>query len=162
LSCSIFLRKNPKQNSHWKKALKLKRKGSGGGGESEDHRLLKEFIASNPAEILCEEGLKTLHIEYPFVAADKADLVLEDIYGRVIGLEVEVSTERDQIEGVLQAITYRFMFALVKKLRYEQSRAFLVAYSLAPEIKKVCRDYEIEFFEVDLSDVERWAKQNSI
>lgn len=126
--------------------------------ESKEHRLLKEYVAANPVKALREEGLKTLHVEYNFPTADRADLVLEDQFGRIIGLEIEVAVGLNQMEGVLQAIKYRFMLAPMKGKLYKETRAFLVAYDISPEVKKICRIYEVECFTVTSSDVKKWEE----
>ena len=130
-------------------------------GESEEHRILKEYVAADPAEVLGERGLRTRHVEYEFPTGDRADLVLEDLYGRIVGVEIEVSVGPGQLAGVLQAIKYRFMLALVKERRYEETRAFLVAYSVSPEIEEICRSYDVEFFRVSLSDAQAWSRRDS-
>lgn len=123
--------------------------------ESEAHRVLKEFVAANPSAALGEPGLKTIAIEYDkFRTGDRADIVLEDSNGRIIGLEIEVSATREQLEGFLQAIKYRYMLApLFARLNYE-TRAFLVAHSIADEIKDICDRYEVEHFIVDRKKME--------
>lgn len=158
LSLVELFKKNHRSIPAIKNALKDARVGTAKPGEaieSEDHRLLKEYIAASPSKVLGENGLKTLHVEFLFPTADKADIVLEDQEGRIIGLEVEVSAEPKRIEGILQAIKYRFMLALVKEKKYNETRAFLVAYSLSDEIKEICKTYEVEYFTVDREDVKK-------
>jgi len=136
---------------------KAKRKGSkvphGEGGESEEHRILKEFVASNPSAILGEQGLKTVGIEYEFPTGDKADIVFEDAMGRIVGVEIETSVNDYQLEGILQAIKYRYMLALMHERKNYETRAFLVAYSVANQIRTICEEYEVEYFMIDPGSV---------
>lgn len=141
-------------------SYKKKSRGRRGRGESKKHRLLKEYIANNPSKVLGEEGLKTIKLEYSFPTGDRADIVIEDQFGRIIGLEVEVSVGDNQLEGILQAIKYRFMLALMKGLKYIYTRSFLVSYNLSNDIKKICKEYDVEYFEIDYSEVKIWAKRN--
>lgn len=132
--------------------------GSGGGVESTAHRLLKEYVASNPATVLGEPGLKTLKVEYPFVTGDRADCVLSDSNSRIVGVEIEVSVADTQLAGFLQAIKYRYMLEpLTKRLRGD-SRAFLVAYEISKEVRDLCSRYQVECFVIARQAVDTWAE----
>lgn len=117
------------------------------GVESEEHKNLKNLVASNPSTILNEPGLKTLKVEYGFVSGDKADIVFEDGDGRIVGAEIELSVG-DNIAGILQAIKYRYMLALTEERRNFETRAFLIANSVSASAKTICDKYEVEYFEV--------------
>lgn len=144
-----------------KKKLNARRGGSGGGAESKEHKFLKEYIASNPAAVIGEKNLKHLETEYKFPTQDRADLVLMDEYGKIIGLEVEVSVDQFQLEGILQAVKYRHMLAVVLEYPFEHSRSFLVAYNIADEVKQLCNQYNVECFTVPVEAVENWARENN-
>lgn len=136
------------------KAKSFPRVGGGfGGGESEEHRRLKDAIAANPSGILKEPGLKLIKKEYSFDSGDKADIMLEDAHGRIIGLEVEVGVDLRNLAGVLQAIKYRFMGALTEGVKFQDSRSMLVAYTISQEIRTLCEKYEISCFEIKESDL---------
>lgn len=115
-----------------------------GGPESEAHLALKMYVASNPADVLGEEGLRTLFVEYEFPTQDRADIVLEDQFGCVIGLEVEVDCGPEHIAGILQAIKYRRMLEAVMGRPHGDARAMLVAYSVSGKVREVCARYEVE------------------
>jgi hypothetical protein len=115
-----------------------------GGPESEAHLALKMYVAANPAEVLGEEGLRTLAVEYEFPTQDRADIVLEDRFGCVIGLEVEVDCGPQHLAGILQAIKYRRMLEAVMRRPHNDGRAMLVAYSVCSEVRAVCSRYEVE------------------
>jgi hypothetical protein len=132
----------------------------GDGEESDAHRFLKEYVASSPSEILGERGLETVMMEWPFVTGDRADLVLLDMTGRIIGLEVEVDVVSSEDAGLLQAIKYRHMLEPVTKREKGDSRAMLVAYSISDDMKQFCQKYHVEFFEVSRSEVEEWATRH--
>lgn len=116
------------------------------GGESDEHRALKEFVASNPSKILGERGLTTVKVEYPFPSGDRADIVLKDFEGRIIGVEIELNVENNQLVGALQAIKYRYMLALMEERKFFETRAFLIAKSISKDIKELCKEYEVEYF----------------
>lgn len=129
------------------------------GGESDAHKFLKLYVAANPSRALGERGLKTLEVEFPFDSNDRADLVLEDHAGRIIGLEVEVAVDPSDVSGILQAIKYRHMLAFVHERRFEETRSFLVAYSITKKLQEICRIYCVECFCVSKDDVLNWKRQ---
>jgi hypothetical protein len=132
----------------------------GCGIESEDHRLLKEYVAANPHKNLGEAGLKTLSIEYDFGTGDRADCVLSDAHARIIGVEVEVTVGDTELVGFLQAIKYRYMLEPLTKREPGDSRAFLIAYEISGKMKELCRAYGVECFVVPKNVVKAWAVSN--
>ena len=131
----------------------------GSGIESKDHLDLKEYIANNPSLILGEGGLNTIGVEYKFQTGDQADIVLSDHVGRIIGVEVEVEVDKDQLDGPLQAIKYRYMLELVTKRAPGDSRAILVAYRIHTSVSKCCKEYNVECREIPRDMVIAWRKK---
>lgn len=121
----------------------------GPGGEGPVHRALKERVAASPAAVLGEAGLKLVKMEFPFETGDRADIILEDGFGRFIGVEVEVEVDLTDLSGPLQAIKYSKMYAFFARRPYAEGRAFLVAHRISDEVKALCDAYEIEYFEVE-------------
>lgn len=117
-------------------------------GESEEHRNFKEYVASDPSVILGEQGLETVKLEYWFPSGDKADIVFRDSDGNIIGAEIEINVESTQLVGVLQAIKYRYMLALMEERRNFETRAFLIAKSISKDIINLCKKYDVECFVV--------------
>lgn len=110
-----------------------------GFGESKAHRRLKDFVASVPSLALGEEGLRTIQKEFPFPTGDRADVVLEDHVGKLLGVEIEVDVDGSRPEGILQAIKYRFMLAAMHGKPFSDTRSVLVAYAISPEAARICR-----------------------
>ena len=127
------------------------------GIESKEHLLLKEYVAAHPKEVLNEDDAIHKFTEYPFCTGDQADVVLEDAYGRVIGVEVEVSVDMQDLAGVLQAIKYRYMLEVEQKRVMGDSRALLVAYEVSQDVKRLCSEYDVEVAEVTKEVVFNWA-----
>jgi len=129
---------------------KVKRVGSwtphDEGQESEEHLTLKNFVASNPSEVLGELGLITIRVEYPFPSGDRADIVLKDANGRTIGAEVEINVNNTLLAGVLQAIKYRYMLAVMEERKNFETRAFLIAKSISKDVISLCEKYDVECF----------------
>jgi hypothetical protein len=133
------------------RAMLKRMKGTGhawGGGESAVHKTLKERVAAAPEKLLGERGLTTVAVEHQFPTNDRADIILKDAQGRIIGLEIEPAVGPDEPVGILQAIKYRYMAALMFEKRFEDSRSFLVAHEISPEAREVCGLYDVECFEV--------------
>jgi len=125
------------------------RRAGGDGEESSEHLHLKEYVAAQPCTAFAEEGLSTLKAEYPFPTGDCADVVLEDRFGRLVGAEIEVHVGPKAVEGVLQAVKYRFMAPVLEGRNLLDSRAALVAYTISAEMKALCARYEVQCIEVD-------------
>lgn len=120
------------------------RAGHRGSGESQVHLNLKKYIASNPSIILKEVGLRTLEVEYEFLTNDRADIVLVDAHNRVVGVEIEPSVDDPDLDGPLQTIKYGYMLECAANWERGDSRAILIAHSIADEIKTLCARYRIE------------------
>ncbi len=145
------------------KALKIYRRRKGGRpkGESPEHRNLKNFVFNAPVAALGVEGLTSVAKEYGFLTDDRADVVLKDRSGNIVGVEVERHVDDTDLEGPLQAIKYRSMLELVTGHRRGDGRAFLVAYRISKRMRRLCAEYGVECFEVKANKVEEWRKSGS-
>ena len=128
-----------------------------GTGESREHLLLKSYVASHPENVLNERNIRTIKVEYPFPTGDRADILLEDEFGRVVGMEIEVNVSDNQFEGLLQAIKYRYMSELTTDRAPGDSRAILVAYEISQSMKLLCDKYHIQYIEIDKQIIEKWS-----
>lgn len=160
---------NPKQADAFKQAFRestdgpahLKKQekksfnhhGNPTGGESPAHLALKNFVANHPEKVLKEKGLQLVGVEYSFPTGDRADVVLMDAMGRVIGLEVELDVGNKDLPGVLQALKYRVMLEPLLDSNPGEGRAVLVAYSVTPKIRELCKKYGVEVYTVPASAV---------
>jgi hypothetical protein len=124
------------------------------GGESPAHLALKNYISKYPARVLKEQGLQLVKVEFRFPTGDRADVVLMDSRGRVVGLEVELDVGDQDLPGVLQALKYRVMLELLIGCTPGEGRAVLVAHSVTQKIRKLCMEYNIEVYTVPASAVE--------
>ena len=126
----------------------------GGGVESDAHRALKNYVAEHCADVFGEGGLVHMHTEYSFTTGDRADIVLEDRFGRIMGVEVEVDVGPHDLTGTLQAVKYRWMLEVVRGSKHRRSRAALVAYSIDESVRQISREYGVECIEVLRSTIE--------
>jgi len=81
---------------------------SGGGGEGDEHRWLKERVANNPSLIGLPSNLSPGRMEAPLPSGDKID-VLFNSKGRLVAVEVKskISNEVDIARGLFQCVNYR-------------------------------------------------------
>jgi CRISPR/Cas system-associated exonuclease Cas4 (RecB family) len=95
---------------------------SDGGGEGEEHRKLKEYIANNPSAIgLPANAIAT--IEAPLPSGDKIDILFSE-RGRLTAVEVKsrISNDIDLTRGLFQCVKYRAVLEAergFKSARYE-------------------------------------------
>jgi hypothetical protein len=77
------------------------------GGEGQDHRRLKEFIAANPQIVGLPAGLKAM-LEYPLPSGDCVDVLFQN-GDAWIAVEVKGrhSPEADVARGIFQCIKYQ-------------------------------------------------------
>jgi hypothetical protein len=114
----------------------------GGGGEGEDHRKLKNYVASHP-EILGLSGFGTGSTEYIFPSADKIDVVFRDKKGnRWVGIEVKgpSSDEADILRGLFQCVKYSALREAELKSDSKKERTdviLVLSGGLSPRLKKI-------------------------
>lgn len=118
----------------------------GGGGESDEHRNLKETLAANPS--LLGTGLEPGVTEYTFVSNDRADILLKDSSGNPITVEVETHIRPGDYVGAWQAVKYKHLAAVKYGLRCDQVRSILAAPEIPDDVKEKCKKLGIEPIEV--------------
>lgn len=121
--------------------------GRGGGGESEQHRNLKESLANNPS--LFGEGLELVAIEYTFQSNDRVDILLKDTAGIPVTIEVETN---QPASGIWQAVKYKHLAAVEYGIPCEQVRSILAAPRIPYAVKQECERLGIEPVEVSWKD----------
>ncbi|MGB6837814.1 MAG: endonuclease NucS domain-containing protein [Dehalococcoidia bacterium] len=122
------------------------------GEESKAHQSLKRAVAEAPLQYL-GESLRLVQIEYRFPTNDRADIVFADSRNRLVAVEVEVDVGPLDISGLLQAVKYKHMLAVLYRLRVANVRAMLVARTIHSVMRDRARQYGIETHEVDASIV---------
>jgi len=132
------------------KKIRLKRK-YGKGGESKEHKQLKEFIAKNPEKIGLNKNEVKPIVEHSFISGDLVDILFAPTSSRSSSTVVEI--ELDNVEpGIHQAIKYRVLRCsqLGLPLTDKSVRATVVAWKLKLSEKLLCKKYDIEFYEIKL------------
>lgn len=116
--------------------------------ESDAHKTIKRYLVEN-AEVLFGGGTRLFEEEYTFSSNDRANLVFSLPQRRYLTVEVEVDVGEGDITGLLQAVKYKYMFAVQEGLGYEQVDGLLVARSIHPSVRAACERYGIAWREID-------------
>ena len=91
----------------------------GGTGESNEHRMLKEYISRNPGIVELSNSSVTTHVEYEFPSADTIDVLFQQ---KSVWTGIEVKSRRsapeDIVRGLFQCIKYR---ALIEATQVSES-----------------------------------------
>jgi len=100
-------------------------------GESEQHKVLKEYVAENPSVVGLPMDNKKGETEYLFKSGDKID-VLFRTRGSLLGVEVKSILSKDNFEdlerGIYQVVKYRALLQAEQKVTsvVPNARAMLV------------------------------------
>jgi hypothetical protein len=132
------------------KKILLKRK-YGKGGESKEHKDLKEYIAKNPDKIGLKKNEVDPAVEHPFISGDLVDILF---FPFLIGnTNTVVEIELDNVEpGIHQVIKYRALRCsqLGLSLDDKKVKATVVAWKFKQSEKNLCEKYGIDYFEIKL------------
>jgi hypothetical protein len=120
------------------------------GGETEDHRRLKEYVKENPQLVGLPKRVDGT-TEHPFISADEVDVLFKCPHTWV-GVEVkgQHADSKEIMRGIFQCIKYKALMEATQ--RYEQievdSRVLLVLGGALPtELTKVVGLLNIELME---------------
>jgi len=119
----------------------LKRK-YGKGGESKEHKQLKEFIAKNPDKIGLKKNELNARVEHKYLSGDLVDILFEPTNGKV---NTVVEIELDNVEpGIHQAIKYRALRCsqLGLAITDKNVKATVVAWQFKQSEKNLCKKYK--------------------
>lgn len=120
----------------------LERKGQ--IGETEPHRMLKEYVAENPGAIGLQLG-KEGKQEHLFVSGDKCDVVFDLGRDGHAVVEVKKGERGELVRGIYQAIKYRALMKAEKGHGEDYPViAHLVAYGIPDDIAALASKFNIQ------------------
>jgi len=132
---------------------------TGGTGESDRHKRLKQYVADHPQIIGLGSGAKA-NVEYSFTSGDRADVVLTGGGAAFTAVEVELEGARNLVVGAYQAIKYATLCAAEAGLDLgfgsgKPVRAVLVAHETDyPEVSEIAAKYGVELVSVPESSIQ--------
>jgi len=104
-----------------------------GGGESPEHKRLKEFVAKNPTAIGLSQTTQVGQTEYRLPSGDCLDISFRSSKGWVAAeVKSRISDEADLVRGVFQCVKYQ---AILDAVLLSESKAFDVRAILVLEDK---------------------------
>ncbi|MFC1761186.1 hypothetical protein ACFL6U_03800 [Planctomycetota bacterium] len=130
-----------------KKRIAIKRK-YGAGGEGENHKRLKEWVANNPQAIGLKHVIKH-ELEYVFLSGDTVDILFQLKNGDDVVVEIETTVP---LPGCHQAIKYRALRCAERMLSLDSMniKALLVAWNIPKDVQEFCEKYEILYYEIKI------------
>ncbi len=121
--------------------------GGLGGGESKEHKRLKNYVAENPASLgLPTTALAT--IEHPFLSGDQVDVKFDLTDGTSAVVEIETVMP---LPGAHQCVKYRALLEAQMKLALGSGKvqAILVAYHFDDGTRQFAEGYNIRLVEME-------------
>lgn len=124
----------------------LQKRKYGPGGEGDNHKRLKEWIAKYPHAIGLKD-VRNCEVEYSFCSGDTVDLLFERKNRHDVVVEIETDIP---LPGAHQAIKYRALRCAEKNYQLTDARvkSVLVAWEIPQDVKKFCELYNIAVFEI--------------
>ena len=122
-----------------------------GTGESEAHRLLKEFVLARPGLLELSDRAEGV-LEHPFRTGDRVDVFFRNHRPERSVVEIEVEGRDALMVGVHQAIKYRSLAEAADRFPMHSSRvrAYVVAYDVGyDEVREEAERYDVRLVEVD-------------
>ncbi|MDD2853661.1 MAG: hypothetical protein PHY09_17385 [Desulfuromonadaceae bacterium] len=110
--------------------------GGFGGGESKDHKALKEYVAKNPESIGLKASTPIGILEHPLPSGDSLDVSFFNMKGWVAAeVKSAISSEADIVRGLFQCVKYRAVMEAVQvsEAQAQNARALLVLESSFPQ-----------------------------
>ena len=121
------------------------RKKYGAGGESVEHKRLKEWIANNPKSIGIR-NVRATEVEHSYLSGDSVDILFELKTSTDVVVEIETI---DPLPGCHQAIKYRALRCAERALSLSSNKvqAMIVAWEIPAHVVEFCKKYNIRHIE---------------
>lgn len=119
----------------------------GQGGESLDHKRLKEYVSKHPELVGLNKTTK-VKVEHSFISGDMVDILFTD-HSKDVVVEIELD---NVIPGIHQAIKYRALRCSQRGLKLDSKlvETFVVAWSFSKSEMDLCKKYGINILKLKL------------
>ncbi len=115
----------------------------GEGGEQDEHRRLKDLIASRP-QLINISAMQQADTEHLFLSADRCDILIELFGNSAAIVEIKVRQRGELVKGIYQLVKYR---ALLEAERTHGGtypvELHLVAYDIPQDIQDFAKKFNI-------------------
>lgn len=123
----------------------------GTGGEGEEHKALKEYIANHPESIGVRKVTYT-ETEHSLLSGDSLDVYFECKKKQHFAIEVKpaTSSEADILRGVFQCVKYKAVMDAMRVVdndNYENNTLLVLAGDMPDFVKQVANDLNVRFIE---------------
>lgn len=122
-----------------------------GGGETEAHKNLKNYIAKNPSAAELNESLAPGKTEYELPSSDKPDVLFQNTHCRiVVEVKSHISSKDDLRRGLFQCVKYKALLKacrIVKEKTYEIDAILAIEGSLPKELMPIRDKLDIKVIE---------------
>lgn len=134
-----------------KTVLKIKADIHGYGGEGQEHKSIKEYIANHPESIGLKNVKKTL-LEYDLLSGDRLDIYFECQNNKHIAVEVKpsISPDGDVLRGIFQCIKYQSVMDASRVLdndNYDNEVLLVIAGPISEANKQIANDLGIKYLD---------------
>lgn len=130
---------------------KIKKGVYGEGGEGEEHKVLKEYIAK-PPESIGLKGVKYTKTEYNLLSGDRLDIYFECRKKQHYTIEVKPksSPEADILRGIYQCVKYKAVMDAMRVVdndNCENHTLLVFAGEMTDFVRQVANDLDVEYIE---------------
>lgn len=120
----------------------------GMGGESDEHRKLKEYVAAHPEIVGLKKGEQGC-MEYTLLSGDRLDVFFKDS-NVAVEIKSEISSDADVLRGLFQCVKYKSILDAEAQVHGQKQNAraiLLLGKSLSVSNRQVQTDLGIEVIE---------------
>ena len=118
------------------------------GGESDEHRQLKEYVAAHPEIVGLKKGEQGC-MEYTLLSGDRLDVFFKDS-NVAVEIKSEISSDADVLRGLFQCVKYKSILDAEAQVHGQKQNAraiLLLGKSLSVSNRQVQTDLGIEVIE---------------
>ena len=121
----------------------------GGGGEGEEHKVIKEYICKHP-ESIGYKKVKRAETEYVLPSGDRLDVYFELEDGTHVAIEVKpsISPEQDLVRGIFQSVKYKAVMEALRAVEcadYNVEVLLVAAKNLSPLNQSLAKELGVEY-----------------
>ena len=121
----------------------------GGGGEGEEHKVIKEYICKHP-ESIGYKKVKRAETEYVLPSGDRLDVYFELEDGTHVAIEVKpsISPEQDLVRGIFQCVKYKAVMEALRAVEcadYNVEVLLVAAKNLSPLNQSLAKELGVEY-----------------